>query len=292
LCLREKDQVIAVNGREVAPASADTFMFSNGSNKSSTINGSSTGIPGELMGYWEAHQFAGRLQWKQLFEPVIKMAIDGYEMSKPLAAASLVNEQLIRRNKGLSKFLINPITDKLKIEGDLIQRPEYARTLQIIADKGVSAFYDGELTQTIVNEINKMGGNVTLNDFKNYKADVREPITTNITSKLKLYGHPIPSSGLLVPFILKIMYGYNLSPNDIENTNSSALFYHRLIESLKHAYAKRSYFGDDRFENMTNVIYKDKQLFFKRFQLLLALFSFFQPFSAFYMLLKSELILN
>jgi hypothetical protein len=36
-----------------------------------------------------------------------------------------------------------------------------------------------------------MGGYVTLNDFKNYKADVREPITTNITSKLKLYGHPI-----------------------------------------------------------------------------------------------------
>ena len=32
------------------------------------------------------------------------------------------------------------------------------------------------------------------------------------------------------------------------------LFYHRLVESFKHAYAKRSKFGDEEFINMKPVI--------------------------------------
>ena len=47
--------------------------------------------------------------------------------------------------------------------------------------------------------------------------------------------------------------GFNLTDQDLLFNQTSHVFYHRLIESMKHAFSKRTYFGDDRFVNFTNV---------------------------------------
>lgn len=47
--------------------------------------------------------------------------------------------------------------------------------------------------------------------------------------------------------------GYEVHANDLQQTNTAALFYHRLIEAFKFAYAKRSELGDPAKVNITDV---------------------------------------
>lgn len=45
------------------------------------------GVPGEIMAFWKAHQKYGKLPWKMLFTPTIKLADDGHHVSHSLARA-------------------------------------------------------------------------------------------------------------------------------------------------------------------------------------------------------------
>ena len=97
-------------------------MFAN---KSSFIGGLSTGVPGEIYGYWEAHRLAGKLDWKTLFEPSIEMTRQGFRCSKILGKAIQTNEKFIRANKGLSAIFVNKATDQLYKYNDVIKMERF-----------------------------------------------------------------------------------------------------------------------------------------------------------------------
>lgn len=117
----------------------------------------STGIPGELYGFWEAHKLGGKLPWKSLFLPSIKMCRDGFNASSALAKAIRNNEKNIRKDIGLSEIFINPETQDIIKQKEIIKMPKLARTLELISEQNIDVFYNGQLTQTIVNEINENG---------------------------------------------------------------------------------------------------------------------------------------
>lgn len=176
-------------------------------NQSSSVGGLSTGIPGEIYGYWQAHKIAGRLPWRTLFEPTIRLCREGFVISKVLGNAIKISEQYIRSNRGLSQIFINQKTDQLYEFNDIIKMPNLADTLEILSHGHINAFYDSDLTKDIVKEINDNGGNVTLDDFKDYKAIVKDAIYDYIDEDYKLIAAPVPSNGILVSFILRLMRG-------------------------------------------------------------------------------------
>ena len=104
-----------------------------------------------------AHRLAGRLPWKTLFEPVIEMCVNGFEISNTLASAIKNNEKAIKENKGLAKIFINPDTNDTYKLNDRIRRPQLAKTLRIISDQSPNSFYNGSLTKLMVKEINQNG---------------------------------------------------------------------------------------------------------------------------------------
>ena len=114
-------------------------------------------VPGEIYGYWKAHQLAGELQWSELFEPTIRLCEDGFPISRAMSTAARSRITYIRKNKALSDLLIDPVSNLSYIEGNIIKWPNLGRTLRIISEKGYLAVYDGELTPIIVNEINQNG---------------------------------------------------------------------------------------------------------------------------------------
>lgn len=202
--LKNQKKVIAIDSRETAPGLANETMFINRT-LDSYQSGLASGIPGEIAGYWLAHQKAGRLPWKSLIEPVIDLALNGINVSKPLAAALLRTENAILNDPILKSIYVNPSTNRIVQENDTIKYIKLANTLNIIADKGADAFYRGELSQLIVTENNLNGGIFTLNDLNSFYAKEREPIRVQLSNEFTAYTLPPPAGGLLVTFIMQLM---------------------------------------------------------------------------------------
>lgn len=200
---REKNKTYAIDAREAAPLSSDKMMFTNGT--SSRLGGMASGIPGEVAGFWEAWKLGGKLPWKSLFEPTIKMCRDGFKVTHALAKAIKNEEKGIRADPGLSGVYLNQQTGEIANENDVIKNPKLARTLEIIGAENITAFYNGSLTQIMVDEMNANGASVTVEDFNNYQALVKKPIEVNINDEFKVLSQPPPSSGILVGFIIRLM---------------------------------------------------------------------------------------
>jgi len=92
-------------------------------------------------------------------------------------------------------------------EGDIMKRPKYAATLEIIAQQGVDAFYKGVLTDKIVKEIQDHGGIITKEDLADYQVDFRDALSVNLNDSLTAFTTQAPSSGPLLTFILNILRG-------------------------------------------------------------------------------------
>jgi gamma-glutamyltranspeptidase/glutathione hydrolase/leukotriene-C4 hydrolase len=143
-----------------------------------------------------------------LFAPAIDMCFNGYYLS-PILAQSITNyESYIRANPALAEVFINTQTNQTYKLGDKIKRLRLGYTLQRIAEGKADAFYRGPLTKYIVQEINENGGNVTEEDFDSYEALVTEAESVELTEDLTLLTTPVPSSGLLVSFIMRLMKVY------------------------------------------------------------------------------------
>ncbi len=147
--------MIGIDSRETAPLKATQDMY-NHNPLLAREGGLSIAVPGEIAGYWRAHQLAGRLPWKKLFEPTIEYCRNGIRVSAMLEKIIHDTEKQIKNDYYLNKTLIKSNGERLK-ENDKFKMLELARTLEIIGEQGADAFYNGTLSETIVNEIAARG---------------------------------------------------------------------------------------------------------------------------------------
>ncbi len=91
--------------------------------------------------------------------------------------------------------------------GDTIYRPRLGKTLSTIAEQGPSAFYNGELSDKIVDEIKQHGGIISRYDLETYHARVKPAIRVTLGENYTAYGVPPPASSAITLLILKIMDG-------------------------------------------------------------------------------------
>lgn len=124
---------------------------------SSLRGGLATAIPGEIAGFAAAHRLGGRLPWRDLFEPAIRMCLEGYDVSEPLAQALARHEEVIGSDPVLAATFIDAATGRPLQAGDRLRRPRLARTLMRVAERGADVFYDSTLTRHMIDEINSNG---------------------------------------------------------------------------------------------------------------------------------------
>ncbi|CAC5395661.1 GGT1_5 [Mytilus coruscus] len=232
--------------RETAPGEANETMFVG---RSSTEGGLAVGIPGEIRGLWLAHQIGGKLPWKELFKPSIKLCREGIVVGNPTAFAISRQTENIKKFQGLKDLLVNPETGLLYEAGDKIKRPKLARTLKIIANEGVDAFYNGRLSKDIVADIQDAGGIITEDDLAKYTALRKDPVVVKLNLDKTVFSPPPPSSGAIVQFILKILDGYNLNEKSLSCKQKEIVLWHRIIEAFKFGFATRTNLGDGDVEN-------------------------------------------
>ena len=82
-------KVSAIDGREKAPAGASPDMFMDEGRPMSFVeavrSGRSTGVPGAIAMLYTAHAKFGALRWKELFDPAIRDASEGFHVPARLA---------------------------------------------------------------------------------------------------------------------------------------------------------------------------------------------------------------
>lgn len=248
--IKETNQVETLIARDVAPLAATEDMFVN----TTVTGGKAISVPGELKGFWELHKRYGKLNWSQLFDPVIDLCRRGHIVSPYLGRILKNNRKAIHASPTLAEVFVDPNTNDVYRIGDTIKRTKLAETLQIIQSEGVSAMYDnGTIAQMFVQDIQAAGGIITVEDLMKYNVRWEQPITVPLKDNKTLHTIPLPGSGALLTYILNILNEY-LPPE--ENTKSL----HRMAEAFKFAYAERTKLGDAKFvesvvkvvENLTN----------------------------------------
>lgn len=239
-------QTLAFDMRETAPLASSQNMYANNPDTKS-LGALSLGVPGELAGLYEAWLKYGRLPWKSLFQPAIKLAREGFVIAPYLANAIYGHADSITSDPGLQK--VYAPNGKVLEAGETCYNKELANSLETIAEQGPQAFYSGVVGEKFVKDVRNAGGILTMEDLKSYKVEVTEAMAVNAMG-YTILGMPPPSSGTLgISLVLNILDSYASS-----NAAKGTLGLHRLIEALKHMFAVRMNLGDPDFVNISKTV--------------------------------------
>jgi len=238
--------LVALNAREVAPFATERDMF-NGTESEKARGGRAIALMGEVKGFEEAWKAFGRLPWRDLFQPTIDLARNGFAVTWSLGNAIQSSENDIREFEGLRNVFVKE-DGSLYQEGDILTMPDLANTLEVIAEEGADAFYSGSLSQAIVDDVNEMGANYVLEDLAQYEVLWSEPVARYLPNQdVTMYGVPPPLAGLSMGFFLKLVDGL-----DISEDTEDGLFYHRVAEALKFTIARQLRIADPSEEFATD----------------------------------------
>ena len=189
----------AYDGRETAPQGAHSRLFLKPDGtpmafRDAQLGGRSVGVPGVLRALELAHAEHGKLPWRDLFQPAIKLAREGFAVSSRLHALIAASTS-IPQSPDLARYLLTAQGQPLPV-GTLLKNPALAHTLETIANDGPNAFYHGPIAEAMVHQVNTHSnpGTLSLSDISGYQAKVRDPVCGPY-KQWKVCGMPPPSSG-------------------------------------------------------------------------------------------------
>ncbi|XP_041095967.1 glutathione hydrolase 5 proenzyme-like [Polyodon spathula] len=218
-----------INARETVPRNVKPDLLGECPKTFQLMPGSQwMGVPGEIRGYAEAHRLYGKLPWRILFQPAIRLARQGFPI--PVTLGMYLGHLSSITNSSLCAVFCDHKGEVLKA-GQIIRYPKLADTLELIAEQGPDAFYKGSLVEAMVQDTKSQGGTLTAEDFENFKVKIQDPLLVEMGGYL-MYIPPVPAGGAVLSFILKVMEGFGLTPDSLKGENRT-LTYHRIVEALK-----------------------------------------------------------
>jgi gamma-glutamyltranspeptidase / glutathione hydrolase len=246
--LKVGDRVESLDFRERAPQKASRNMYLDAQGKvrpNASLEGHlSVGVPGTVAGLAAVHKKYGKLPWRSVVLPAIRLARDGFTVSELYTEQAISKQKLLASNPA-ARAIFTRNGQPLQPGDRLVQR-DLARTLIAVA-RNPQNFYTGSIASKIDRDMRQNQGLITLADLKSYQPKWRAPLcgkfrTYNVCSMAP------PSSGGV--HLLQIL-------NTISSTDLAAMGWHSpdalhlLIESMRIAYADRSeHLGDPDFSKI------------------------------------------
>ena len=241
--------VSTYDGRSTAPVkvTAEYFLDSFGEpiGRGKTAGGRWSAVPGLMRLFELSHQKHGKLSWKALFQPAIKLAEVGFEISPRLRKAIRRNKR-IRKNKAAFSYYFDSGGNALSVGHRLVNKA-YASTLKQLAREGATAFYNGSIANQIATSAQQSKGDpgmMTAQDLKSYKAFPRDPVCI-LYHQNKICGMgPSTTGGLNVAMIMGLLERFHLKQYGPRSIQA----YHLFIEASRLAHKDRSqYIADPDF---------------------------------------------
>jgi len=237
----------SIDYREKAPLSAKEDMYLDKNGKFipllSQEGVTSAGVPGSVAGLNYALEKYGSMKLKDILQPSIELAINGFPISHSKVAS-------IKENLGdcYNKY---PSTKKVftkdgiaYLPGEIFKQPDLAKTLISIQQNGNDGFYKGEVARLLMEQINKNGGKLVQADLDRYKPVEREVVKGNYRGYDVISMAPPSSGGIALIEMLNILENFSFKREDW----GSSSHFSALCETMKYTYADRSmHLGDPDF---------------------------------------------
>jgi gamma-glutamyltranspeptidase / glutathione hydrolase len=239
-----KGEPEVIDYRETAPAAATKTMFSR---DDSLYGCKVVGVPGTVRGLALAHERFGKLPWKDLVMPAVKLAEDGFIVEKALASSLNGILASSRNLPELQRVYGAPSGTRRWRAGDRLVQKDLAATLRVIALDGADAFYQGPIAVKIVAEMKSGRGLISVDDLRGYRAQHRQPIHGTYRGYDVYAPPPASSGGICLVEMLNILENFDLKSQG----RWSPRTVHLMIEAMRRAYCDRArYLGDSAFTNI------------------------------------------
>ncbi len=218
--------------------------------------------PGSLKAYYEAVQEYGTFDWKDVIQPAIEHAEDGFVIRPHVDEFWSASNIMGRMSVG-DKLREIPATKEIYCDdrgetypvGSRVKNPGMKLTLERIRDGGAEIFYSGEIAEEIAADVAVHNGLLSLNDLKNYKTVRTEPIWGEYRGDKVSCGHP-PSGGVMMLEMLNILEHFDLR----SMTHNSADYIAIVAEAMKYATIdKDNKMGDPAFDDVPIKDFIDRQ---------------------------------
>lgn len=240
-----KGDINSLDFRELGPKEAYGEMYldqkGNPIEDLSLYGPLASGVPGSVDGMVKAHEKYGSMPWKDLLQPAIDLAVNGFPITE-MQARELTNlhDQFLEQNPEGTVF-----TSKKQWQAtDRMIQKELAHTLMLIRDKGRAGFYEGETADKIVAEMQSGNGIISHEDLKNYRSIWRAPVTGNYRGHRVISMPPASSGGIALIQLLKSVEAFPLAKWGFQKDSTVQV----MVEAERRVYADRAAFlGDPGF---------------------------------------------
>lgn len=183
-------------------------------------------IPGTVDAWWELHQQYGRLKWEVLFEDAVHYAESGFPITDKVSNFIQEKAELLSDHATTKQVFFK--NDRPILAGELLVQPDLAWSFNQIAQSGRDAFYNGEITDKIIASMEKHGGLLVKEDFKEHSLEWERPLSTSYRG-YEIYQVKPNTQGIAVLMMLNM-----LEKNDMTSIqDGTPEYYHLLAETAK-----------------------------------------------------------
>lgn len=202
--------------------------------KSNSIH--SITVPGCVAAWYDSFAKWGskNVTFEELLQSSIELSENGFpisQISAQLYKNTIQILQKLNKPEDLKHVLPN---GEAPVKGQLMKNPELAKTLRTISKLGKKGFYEGEVAESIINEVKSRGGLMELSDLKEHESSFVEPISIEMLGK-KLWEIPPNGSGIIALLTLGLIKSLDKSGmiNLDEIKHNSIEYLHLVTECLK-----------------------------------------------------------
>jgi gamma-glutamyltranspeptidase / glutathione hydrolase len=228
--MNNSNETKIIDFREVAPLNVDANVYYQSREEFEFYSSKDWGsicVPGFVAGADKALKNYGTMPIHDILSPVIELAEKGFPVSETLS--QLLTKYYDFLEKNINTFSIF-FPNWLPLEKDeIMTREDLAKTFRLLSDQGPEIFYQGEIANAIVQEMQMNNGFIRSPDLSDYKAVLDQ--TINKTYKgYKIHTAPPPSSaGVPIIELLKMLENFDLK----KYPRNSGQYIHLFVEACK-----------------------------------------------------------
>ena len=243
-------KVYGVNASGIAPHNATPEYFQERGMAEMPSHGMlAVAVPGAVRAYFDILERWGTMSFAELAQPALRYARNGFVVTPQIAAHFAAHRAELARYPSSARVFL-PGGEPPRV-GEVLRQPELAASLQLLAEQGPDALYQGSLGERILEYANANGGIWQGDEWATQRTDIYEPApSVSYGERYQVYQTAPPSQGLILLEELNLVEGFELTRYEgtpEEPPQADAASTHALIEAKKLAFADRNrHVGDPR----------------------------------------------